>query len=108
MNFSEHFPYFKTAPAGWKNSVRHNLSLNKCFEKIEKPVVPGSNQRKGCLWAMNPAKVNKMDEEVQKWSRKDPMAIKKGMLLPRKSQHYLRFLQPSPKQIGSNQTAYPP
>merc|ERR1719471_2347151 len=65
----EHFPYFKTAPAGWKNSVRHNLSLNKCFEKIEKPVVPGSNQRKGCLWAMNPAKINKMDEEVLKWSK---------------------------------------
>lgn len=33
---------------------------------------------------MNPAKITKMDEEVQKWSRKDPMAIKKGMLLPRK------------------------
>eukprot|EP00095_Tigriopus_kingsejongensis_P007636 maker-scaffold1040_size68023-snap-gene-0.20 protein:Tk07636 transcript:maker-scaffold1040_size68023-snap-gene-0.20-mRNA-1 annotation:"forkhead box protein n1" len=78
----EHFPYFKTAPSGWKNSVRHNLSLNKCFEKIEKPAVNGSNQRKGCLWAMNPAKVSKMDEEVLKWSRKDPMAIKKGMLLP--------------------------
>ena len=64
INFSEHFPYFKTAPAGWKNSVRHNLSLNKCFEKIEKPVVPGSNQRKGCLWAMNPAKVNKAADKV--------------------------------------------
>lgn len=77
----EHFPYFKTAPNGWKNSVRHNLSLNKCFEKIEKPVTNGG-QRKGCLWAMNPAKITKMDEEVQKWSRKDPMAIKKAMVHP--------------------------
>lgn len=77
----EHFPYFKTAPNGWKNSVRHNLSLNKCFEKIEKPVTNGG-QRKGCLWAMNPAKITKMDEEIQKWSRKDPMAIRKAMVHP--------------------------
>lgn len=77
----EHFPYFKTAPNGWKNSVRHNLSLNKCFEKIEKPITNGG-QRKGCLWAMNPAKITKMDEEVQKWSRKDPMAIRKAMVHP--------------------------
>jgi hypothetical protein len=79
--YSEHFPYFKTAPNGWKNSVRHNLSLNKCFEKIEKPAGNGS-QRKGCLWAMNPAKIAKMDEEVQKWSKKDPMAIRKAMICP--------------------------
>ncbi|XP_049783207.1 forkhead box protein P2-like [Schistocerca cancellata] len=78
----EHFPYFKTAPNGWKNSVRHNLSLNKCFEKIDKPSGNGSQQRKGCLWAMNPAKIAKMDEEVQKWSKKDPMAIKNAMICP--------------------------
>ena len=77
----KHFPYFKTAPTGWKNSVRHNLSLNKCFEKIEKPAINGS-QRKGCLWAMNPLKIGKMDEEVQKWSRKDPSAIRKAMTNP--------------------------
>ena len=37
---------------------------------------------------MNPAKIQKMDEEVAKWSRKDPQAIKKGMIHPRK---YTRF-----------------
>jgi len=77
----EHFPYFNTAPSGWKNSVRHNLSLNKCFEKIEKPATNG-NQRKGCLWAMNPERITKMDEEVQKWSRKDPAAIRNAMVFP--------------------------
>ncbi|KAM8704038.1 hypothetical protein ACLKA7_008626 [Drosophila subpalustris] len=77
----QHFPYFENAPSGWKNSVRHNLSLNKCFEKIERPAT-NSNQRKGCRWAMNPERICKMDEEVQKWSRKDPGAIRGAMVYP--------------------------
>ena len=31
---------------------------------------------------MNKDKITKMDEEVKKWSRKDPMAIKKAMVFP--------------------------
>ncbi|KAL1433441.1 hypothetical protein MTO96_012558 [Rhipicephalus appendiculatus] len=76
---TENFPYFRTAPSGWKNSVRHNLSLNKCFEKIEKP---GAQQRKGCLWTLNPARAAKMHDELLKWSRKDPVAIRRSMANP--------------------------
>ncbi|KAM9447091.1 forkhead box protein N4 [Clarias gariepinus] len=76
----EHFPYFKTAPDGWKNSVRHNLSLNKCFEKVENKL--NGSSRKGCLWALNPAKIDKMEEEMQKWKRKDLMAIRRSMANP--------------------------
>jgi forkhead box protein N len=46
--------------------------------------VATGSQKKGCLWAMNPNKITKMDEEIAKWSKKDPIGIKKGMLMPGK------------------------
>uniref|UniRef100_A0A3P8V9P7 Forkhead box N1 n=1 Tax=Cynoglossus semilaevis TaxID=244447 RepID=A0A3P8V9P7_CYNSE len=82
---TEHFPYFKTAPDGWKNSVRHNLSLNKCFEKVENK--NGNSSRKGCLWALNPAKVGKMQEELHKWRRKDPITVRRSMARPEDLDH---------------------
>ncbi|KAL6043292.1 hypothetical protein STEG23_022079 [Scotinomys teguina] len=30
----EHFPYFRTAPEGWKNTIRHNLCFRDSFEKV--------------------------------------------------------------------------
>ncbi|XP_064484505.1 forkhead box protein N2-like isoform X2 [Ornithodoros turicata] len=44
------FPYFQNAPTGWKNSVRHNLSLNKCFRKVDREKGVG----KGSLWCIDP------------------------------------------------------
>uniref|UniRef100_A0A8C1ZYG5 Forkhead box protein N3 n=1 Tax=Cyprinus carpio TaxID=7962 RepID=A0A8C1ZYG5_CYPCA len=48
----DHFPYFANAPTGWKNSVRHNLSLNKCFKKVDKD--RSQSIGKGSLWCIDP------------------------------------------------------
>jgi len=49
----KNYPYFKTVnPTGWKNSVRHNLSLHECFIKVGK-----CEECKGHYWGIHPANV---------------------------------------------------
>ena len=81
---TKNFPYFKSAPDGWKNSVRHNLTMNKYFEKIEKPGANGQKTRKGSLWSLNPQKLGKMEEEIIKWRKKDLQGVLKSMSHPEK------------------------
>ena len=43
------YPYFQEKGPGWRNSIRHNLSLNDCFIKAGR-----SPDGKGHFWAINP------------------------------------------------------
>ncbi|KAI8344009.1 fork head domain-containing protein [Chlamydoabsidia padenii] len=46
----EHYSYYKSAGSGWKNSIRHNLSLNKSFVRVPRPInEPG----KGSYWIID-------------------------------------------------------
>lgn len=49
----DHYAYFRTRGPGWRNSIRHNLSLNDCFIKAGR-----SANGKGHYWAIHPANID--------------------------------------------------
>ena len=83
----EHFPFYRTAPGGWKNSIRHTLNFHKCFKKIEATEernneIDMKKHKKRFIWAMKTSKIVKMDSEIKKWSRRDIQAVKNSMTNP--------------------------
>ncbi|KAL1916096.1 uncharacterized protein VTP21DRAFT_6100 [Calcarisporiella thermophila] len=53
---SEHYPYYHMHDNnGWQNSIRHNLSVNKAFKKVERPHPLLGKTHKGSYWCLDPS-----------------------------------------------------
>ncbi|XP_020562135.1 forkhead box protein N3 isoform X2 [Oryzias latipes] len=48
----KNFPYYRSASGGWRNSVRHNLSLSKSFRRIQRDRTQSVG--KGSFWCVCP------------------------------------------------------
>uniref|UniRef100_A0A7N6BFD7 Fork-head domain-containing protein n=1 Tax=Anabas testudineus TaxID=64144 RepID=A0A7N6BFD7_ANATE len=70
--FTRTFAYFRRNAATWKNAVRHNLSLHKCFVRVENV--------KGAVWTV---------DEVEYQRRRSQKITGYGLCL---SQHSNQFL----------------
>ncbi|XP_067614461.1 uncharacterized protein fd102C [Eurosta solidaginis] len=95
----DNYPYFRARGPGWRNSIRHNLSLNDCFIKSGR-----SANGKGHYWAIHPANIDdfrKGDFRRRKAQRK----VRKHMGLPFDA---AGTDSPSPPLPHINQSSPPP
>lgn len=84
---TENFCYYRHADPTWQNSIRHNLSLNKCFIKVPRQKdEPG----KGGFWKIDPQYAERLMSGAYKKRRMPPVQINPAL------QNRLRLNLPSP------------
>ncbi|OPJ88704.1 forkhead box protein J1 [Patagioenas fasciata monilis] len=69
---TDNFCYFRHADPTWQNSIRHNLSLNKCFIKVPREKgEPG----KGGFWKLDPEYADRLKNGASKKRRMPSVQI---------------------------------
>ncbi|KAL2078825.1 hypothetical protein ACEWY4_026510 [Coilia grayii] len=69
---TENYCYFRHADPTWQNSIRHNLSLNKCFIKVPREKdEPG----KGGFWRIDPQYAERLLSGAYRKRRMPPVRI---------------------------------
>eukprot|EP00127_Corallochytrium_limacisporum_P004857 Clim_evm1s191 gene=Clim_evmTU1s191 len=86
------YPFYRGLKTGWRNSIRHNLSLHQCFMKSAKASPDGG---KGCLWYINP----EYEDLVLSGDLKSNRIPKKKTTLDRKKRKHRENLENERKRL---------
>ncbi|KAM6158610.1 forkhead box protein R1 [Rhynchocyon petersi] len=79
----QHFPFFRTAPEGWKNTVRHNLCFRDCFEKVPANMqAEASTRPRSCLWRLTAEGQRRFEEETHTFDSTRLQRIQQCMSQP--------------------------
>jgi hypothetical protein len=59
------YPYYQSENSGWQNSIRHNLSLNRCFVKLDKSSGShvNSSGSKGSYWGIDETLMGELNDD---------------------------------------------
>jgi len=107
---SDTYSYYSVTDAGWQNSIRHNLSLNKAFVKQERPK---DDPGKGNYWAIEVGMESQFFKD--KGSRKPAGANESGSIIasstpirgPEPSQPTYKTLVPAQQELPPSSSFMP-
>ncbi|TVY90257.1 Forkhead protein [Lachnellula willkommii] len=94
---SDSYSFYSASDAGWQNSIRHNLSLNKAFIKQERPK---DDPGKGNYWAIQPGMEHQF---IKDKSKKAAGASENGPVM---TTHPAPAIQPELPQVPLPQSGY--
>ncbi|KAM9825256.1 forkhead box protein R1 isoform 1-T1 [Syngnathus typhle] len=81
-NFTrEHFPFFQTAPDGWKNTIRHNLCFNSSFRKTCNQMCR-DGKRKSCFWYLTLEGQRRLENELRMLPAESLKQLERSMSHP--------------------------
>ncbi|KAJ2580042.1 hypothetical protein GGH95_002798 [Coemansia sp. RSA 1836] len=72
MYISANYPYYRHTQNGWQNSIRHNLSLNKAFIRVQRA---NNEPGKGSYWAIADSCKGQFSNGVYKRTRRTKAAM---------------------------------
>ncbi|CAJ0966419.1 unnamed protein product [Ranitomeya imitator] len=61
------FPFYRRDQGGWQNCIRHTLSVNDCFKKVDRDAC---NPGRGCYWTFDSSCVKMLSNGKLKGHRK--------------------------------------